>query len=126
MGDIYLIPQNKAEACLSKETMLQIVEKTKQRSRRLVKAARKEIESCLDDVIYQQMRKLEHKATFLRQFWTCFESEKRELKLGKEELLAERVALSVLRGGELKGTPAERILSGNEFSSITSTLRPLE
>jgi hypothetical protein len=69
------------------------------------------------------MKKLEHKAAFLRQFWSGFDSERRELKLGKEELLAERVALSVLRGGELKGTPAERVLSGNEFSTLTSSLR---
>jgi len=122
-GDIYLIPQSRAEACLTKDTMLQIVEKTKSRSRRLAKQARKEIESCLDDVLYHQMKKLEHKAAFLRQFWSGFDSERRELKLGKEELLAERVALSVLRGGELKGTPAERVLSGNEFSTLTSSLR---
>lgn len=106
--------------------MLQIVEKTKERSKRLAKAARKEIESCLDDILYQQMRKLEHKSAFLRQFWSGFETEKREIKLGKEELLAERVALSVLRGGDLKGTSAERVLSGNEFSALTSTLRQLE
>ena len=37
--------------------------------------------------------------------------------------MAERVALSVLRSGELKGTPAEKILSGNEFSTLTSTMR---
>ena len=72
------------------------------------------------------MRKLEHKAAFLRHFWSGFESEKREIKLGKEELIAERLALSVLRGGDLKGTPAERVLSGNEFSALTSTLRQLE
>jgi SWIRM-associated region 1 len=32
--------------------MLKIVEKTKHRSRRLAKAARKDIEACLDDVLY--------------------------------------------------------------------------
>jgi hypothetical protein len=39
--------------------------------------------------------------------------------------MAERVALSVLRSGELKGVPAEKILSGNEFSTLTSTMRQL-
>jgi len=39
--------------------------------------------------------------------------------------MAERVALSVLRSGELKGAPAEKILSGNEFSTLTSTMRQL-
>ena len=34
----------------------------------------------------------------------------------KEETLAERVALSVLKGGEVKGTSAEKILVNNEFA----------
>jgi hypothetical protein len=71
------------------------------------------------------MRKLEHKAQFMRQFWQAFELERRDIYLAREELLAERVALSVLRSGEVKGTQAEKVLSGNEFSSLTSTLRPL-
>ncbi len=69
------------------------------------------------------MRKLEYKAQFMRQFWQAFDIERRDLYLAREELIAERVALSVLRSGELKGTPAEKILSGNEFSTITSTMR---
>lgn len=34
----------------------------------------------------------------------------------REETLAERVALSVLKGGEVKGTNAEKVLINNEFS----------
>jgi hypothetical protein len=45
--------------------------------------------------------------------------------LAREEIMAERVALSVLRSGELKGAAAEKILSGNEFSTLTSTMRQL-
>ncbi len=69
------------------------------------------------------MRKLEHKAHFLRQFWSAFELERRDLYLAREELLAERVALSVLRSGEVKGSQAEKVLSGNEFSTLSSTMR---
>ena len=43
--------------------------------------------------------------------------------MAREELMAERVALSVLRSGEVKGTQAEKVLSGNEFSTLTSTMR---
>jgi hypothetical protein len=45
------------------------------------------------------------------------------LYLAREELMAERVALSVLRSGEVKGSQAEKVLSGNEFSTLTSTMR---
>lgn len=47
-----MIPQTKAEALLPKETMLQIVEKTSDTSRRLMKAKRKEVERELDNAIY--------------------------------------------------------------------------
>ncbi len=105
--------------------MLQIVEKTRETSKRLIKAKRKEMERELDNAIYLQMRKLEHKAKFMRQFWQAFELERKDLYLAREEIMAERVALSVLRSGELKGAPAEKILSGNEFSTLTSTMRQL-
>lgn len=122
-NDLYLIPQTRTHALLPKETMLAIVDKTRESSRRLAKSKRKEIERELDNAIYNQMRKLEHKAQFLRQFWQSFELERRDIYLAREEILAERVALSVLRSGELKGTQAEKILSGNEFSTLTSTMR---
>jgi hypothetical protein len=84
--------------------MFQIVDKTRECSRRLAKAKRKEIERELDNTIYLQMRKLEHKAQFMKQFWQAFDLERRDLYLAREELMAERVALSVLRSGEVKGS----------------------
>lgn len=50
------------------------------------------------------MKKMEHKADFMREFWQTFELEKKDMQLVREELLAERVALTVLRSGEVKGT----------------------
>jgi hypothetical protein len=43
----------------------------------------------------------------------------------KEETLAERVALSVLKSGEIKNTTTEKILSSNEFAASNSLLRTL-
>lgn len=43
----------------------------------------------------------------------------------KEEALAERAALSVLKSGEIKGTQAEKVLASNEFASTNSLIRPL-
>jgi hypothetical protein len=48
------------------------------------------------------------------------------MKLVREELVAERIALTLLRSGELKGTQSERVLANNEFSTITTTLRQKE
>ena len=68
------------------------------------------------------MKKLEHKAEFMRQFWQCFELEKNDLVKVREELLAERVALSVLRSnvGDIKGSQTEKVLTANEFSASTN------
>lgn len=72
------------------------------------------------------MRKIEHKAKFMREFWKCFDLEKKDMSMVREELLAERVALSVMRSGEAKGSQAEKVLGGNELSALTSTLREIE
>lgn len=69
------------------------------------------------------MQKLEHKAKFLRDFWKTFEVEKSELSLMKEEALAERVALTVLKSGEIKNTQAEKALISNEFSASNSLIK---
>ena len=110
---------------MNKDVMIAIEEKAKGKAKRLAKQARTDIEKELDNMIYHQMKKLEHKAKFLREFWASFELDKKDMQLVREELLAERVALSVMRSGETKGTNAEKILAENEFSSMTSTMRSL-
>lgn len=67
--------------------------------------------------MHAQLKKLEHKVKFLREFWTNYEVEKGDLSLIKEEALAERVALTVLKSGEAKGMTAENLLWMNEFGS---------
>ena len=106
--------------------MLQVVDKAKRRAQGLAGKAKRTIEEELDNAIYYQMRKLEHKARFIREFWQSFEIEQRDMLLTREELLAERVALSVLKGGELRNTAAERALGGNEFSTAAATIREIE
>ena len=47
------------------------------------------------------------------------------MELSREELLAERVALSVIRSGETKGTQTEKVLMSNDLTSRAATLRQL-
>lgn len=92
---------------------------------KLANEKKKEIESYLNLAIYYQQQKLEHKAKFLHDFWKIFEVEQKDLQLMKEESMAERVALSVLKCGEIKGTQAEKILASNEFASSNQLIRQL-
>jgi len=48
----------------------------------------------MDVLIERQMKKLQSKARFIREFWQAFEAEKEELGMLKEEILAERLALT--------------------------------
>ncbi|CDW80830.1 swi snf and rsc complex subunit ssr2 [Stylonychia lemnae] len=125
LGDLYLIPHSKSQACMTKEVLQKICETAKEKSKRLAKQKRKEIEGQLNLAIYYQQQKLEQKAKFLRDFWKIFEVEQNDLALIKEESLAERVALSVLKSGEIKGTQAERILASNEFTASNQQIRQL-
>lgn len=43
----------------------------------------------------------------------------------REETLAERIALSVLKSGEAKGTQVEKMLSLNEFAANKELLKEL-
>lgn len=55
-------------------------------------------------ILYNQLQKLEHKSQFLREFWKSFELEMADIEVVKEETLAERVCLSVLKSGEVKNS----------------------
>lgn len=79
----------------------------------------------LNIVLYAQLQKLEHKLKFLREYWQIFEIEKRDLGLVKEEAMAERIALSMLKSGEAKGSSCEKMLGLNEFAASKEMLREL-
>lgn len=51
-SQLYIIPQTKAEACLSKETMLAVVDKAKHKAHMLALEAKREMERQLDQVLY--------------------------------------------------------------------------
>lgn len=72
----------------------------------MVKEKRKEIEGMVNQALYAQLAKLEHKMKFLREYWNIFGIEKRDLNLVKEEALAERLALSLIKSGKVKGVPS--------------------
>ena len=79
----------------------------------------------MDNIIYDQMKKVESKAQFIRQFWQAFEMEKSDIQRVREEVISERVALTVLRSGDVKGSQTEKVLNGNELSSMNSTMRKI-
>ena len=61
---------------MSKEALTTIVDKAQTRAGQLSKQTMKGIEMELDNVLCLQMKKLEKKAAFMREFWQSFEFEK--------------------------------------------------
>ena len=60
------------------------------------------MESLLNDVIYQQMKKLKAQSEFITQFHEIYELQEQELAMAKEECLAERVAITMLKADVTK------------------------
>jgi len=73
-----------------------------------------------------QLEKLENKTKFLRKFWNSFEHEMLDLAFIKEESLAERAALSIIKSGEIRGAISEKILTNNEFIASCNRLEELK
>lgn len=100
---LYLIhPQSRSEPAIPDEVLDKITAKAIGRSKRLAKAARKDIEAEMNSIIYEQLQKVEMKFEYIRKFWGLFELEKNDIQMQREECLAERVALSALKSGNYK------------------------
>jgi hypothetical protein len=77
----------------------------------------------MNHILQVQLQKLEHKTKFLRQFWKSFELDMEDVSMIKEEAIAERAALSVLKSGEAKGTSVEKVLIANEFLASSELMK---
>lgn len=76
------------------------------------------MEELLNDVIYQQMKKIRAQAAFIREFESIYELQKQELLIMKEECIAERIAITKLKtiGNVGKIEPEHRVFAENEFA----------
>jgi len=87
---------------LDHEKLDKIKDKTVGKSKFLSKEKESEMESLLNDVIYQQMKKLKAQSEFITQFHEVYELQEQELAMAKEECLAERVAITMLKADVTK------------------------
>lgn len=125
---LYLVdPDHRAPIQIPDKVLDQIADKAITRSKRLAKQARKNIEKELNNVLFQQLNKLEMKFEYLRKFWTLFEQEKMDVQMAREECLAERVALSALKSSNTNAMPSEmeRNLWQNQFSQGNQLLEQI-
>jgi hypothetical protein len=95
-------PGSRAEPALPDAVLDKITDKAINKSKRLAKIARKEIEQELNKIIFEQLQKVELKFEFIQKFWSQAELEKNDIQMQREECLAERVALSALKSGDYK------------------------
>lgn len=101
---IYLIePQKRCEAPISDEILDKISIKAVKRSQKLAKRAKKQLEKEINSILLEQMQKVQIKFAQMRKIYSVFETEKQDLDMLREECLAERVALSAIKGGNFKG-----------------------
>lgn len=117
----------RAEIKIPDEVLDKITEKAIKRSKRLCKQARKNIENELNNMIFSQLSKLEMKFEFMKKFWTLYEQDKQDIKMVREECLAERVALSALKSSSANGMPTEteKQLWQNQFACSSQLLEQI-
>ena len=96
----YLVPPQSTpllSKVLNTEKLQKIKEKTKAKAKFLSKEKETEIENLLNQVIYDQMKKLKAQSEFISSFNEVYALQEEELNLAKEECLAERVAITMLK-----------------------------
>ena len=101
------------------ETQLRKIEANlKARAEGLSKEKFEEMEELLNDIIYQQMKKIRVHSAFIREFEGIYELQQQELLTMKEECIAERIAITkfktVINAG--KTDPEHKVFAENEFA----------
>ena len=84
----------------------------------MAKEKRDEMEDLLNDIIYQQMKKIREQSAFIREFEGIYELQEEELLIMKEECLAERIAITKIKANGNKNIANEsiRVCEENEFA----------
>lgn len=99
---------------MSDEQLKTIETKIKSRAEALAKEKKKEMEKQLNEIIFQQMQKLRAWSDFVRDFNQTYELQAAEIDTIREEILAERVAISIKKSlnGQEQEQPAGLIRLG--------------
>ena len=63
----------------------------------------------MNKVIYNQMKKLKAQSEFIAEFNEIYELQEEELNLAKEECLAERVAITMLKADTGSGNTNQKL-----------------
>ena len=112
---LYLIdPQDRGDIQIPEEVLDSVAEKAIQRAKTNAKRAKKQMEKELNNVLFCQLQKLEMKFEYLKKFKQLYDHELQDIRMIREECLAERVALSALKS---QNQPTEeKSLWQNQFA----------
>ena len=83
----------------------------------------------MNKVIYNQMKKLKAQTEFISEFSEIYELQEEELNLAKEECLAERVAITMLKAdissGSTDSKAQQEVFATNEFAKTHGLIKEI-
>lgn len=88
----------------------------KTRAAVLAKEKHEEMEELLNDIIYQQMKKIRAQSAFIKHFEGVYELQDAEIATMKEECLAERIAITKIKASAVAASEAPKVFEDNEFA----------
>lgn len=90
---------NDLKPTLSPQTLSKIEEKIRRRAQKLAAQKKQEIESLMNEVLLEQMKKLDALTEFAQDFHELYDLQEGEIDCLKEQCLAERVATTAIKQG---------------------------
>ena len=93
----FLVPPSTTkmlDAVLDEARLTSIEEYVKARSEVLAREKFEEMEELMNEIVYQQMKKLRAQSAFVKDFEGVYALQEQELRLMREECLAERIAIT--------------------------------
>ena len=101
------------DAVLDESKLTQIESYVKARAGVLAKEKFNEMEELLNDIIYQQMKKVRAQSDFIKEFEGIYKLQEEEIVTMKEECLAERISITKVKTNNMT---ASRVFEENEFA----------
>ena len=123
--DHYLVPPSTTkmlDEVLSDTKLKQIESYVMKRAKVLAQEKHQEMDELLNDIIYQQMKKIRAQSLFIKHFEGVYKLQGEEIATMKEECLAERISITKIKtsanngGGNSAVASFDKVFEENEFA----------
>lgn len=106
------------QKAVAAETLKLIETKARERAAALASEKRAELDSFANQILYEQMKKLQAFSDFAKDFHQIYDQQEKEISRLRDECLVERVAVTSLKQGEGKKCHESVLFKCPDFKQI--------